>query len=397
MKTAVVCLLSASVSSVYAQPTITNLGTLPGATGSAAHGVSADGAVVVGGTTINSADHRAFRWTRSAGLENLGVLAGESWSAARAVSHDGSVVVGYADFWTGARAFRWTSGTGMQNLGALPGEIYSYASAVSGDGTVVVGSSEFGPGGRAVRWTSAGAIENLGAIPSDTIYSSASAVSFSGGIIFGLCDISRTFRWTQSAGMQDLQLDVRPSATNGEGSVVVGYHFVGSSTRGVRWNSADGIQNLGTPPGASSSRAFGLNGDGSIVVGTCDWPDNPRASMWTAALGMVDLNSYLPTLGLNLSGWILQEARAISSDGSTIVGTGAFNGATRAWVVTGLGHTACPGDLNGDATVSLQDLANLLAHFGGPGGPSDGDLDADGDVDLSDLAILFANFGTTCP
>lgn len=60
---------------------------------------------------------------------------------------------------------------------------------------------------------------------------------------------------------------------------------------------------------------------------------------------------------------------------------------------------ACPGDLNGDSLVDLQDLAVLLGHYGTPdgGSPGDGDLDADGDVDLQDLATMLANFGTTCP
>jgi hypothetical protein len=60
------------------------------------------------------------------------------------------------------------------------------------------------------------------------------------------------------------------------------------------------------------------------------------------------------------------------------------------------GAPACPGDLDGDGTVSLPDLAVLLSHFGSAGGPNDGDIDNDGDVDLSDLANLLANFGSSC-
>jgi hypothetical protein len=61
-----------------------------------------------------------------------------------------------------------------------------------------------------------------------------------------------------------------------------------------------------------------------------------------------------------------------------------------------------PADLNGDCAVDLQDLANLLAHFGAPSGATHPDVDVepatgDGDVDLADLALLLANFGTTCP
>jgi len=57
----------------------------------------------------------------------------------------------------------------------------------------------------------------------------------------------------------------------------------------------------------------------------------------------------------------------------------------------------CVGDLNGDRTVGLDDLAVLLTNFGAPDAmPEDGDVDGDADVDLADLTLLLAAFGTTC-
>ena len=54
------------------------------------------------------------------------------------------------------------------------------------------------------------------------------------------------------------------------------------------------------------------------------------------------------------------------------------------------------GDLDGDGDVDLQDLAQLLAHYGVASGASyqDGDVDGDGDVDLADLAALLGNYGS---
>jgi hypothetical protein len=50
---------------------------------------------------------------------------------------------------------------------------------------------------------------------------------------------------------------------------------------------------------------------------------------------MVDLNVYLPSIGIGLSGWGLSEALAISPDGRTIMGTGAGpDGLYGAWIVT---------------------------------------------------------------
>jgi hypothetical protein len=57
------------------------------------------------------------------------------------------------------------------------------------------------------------------------------------------------------------------------------------------------------------------------------------------------------------------------------------------------------GDINGDSSVDLSDLAILLAHFGTASGalPEQGDTDGDGDIELSDLAALLATFGVACP
>lgn len=58
----------------------------------------------------------------------------------------------------------------------------------------------------------------------------------------------------------------------------------------------------------------------------------------------------------------------------------------------------CTGDLNGDGSRDLADLALLLSGFGTPSGAmlADGDIDGDEDVDLGDLAIMLSVFGSPC-
>jgi len=65
----------------------------------------------------------------------------------------------------------------------------------------------------------------------------------------------------------------------------------------------------------------------------------------------------------------------------------------------GCSGPACPGDLNADGVIDLQDLAQLLGNYGTTSGATYemGDLDGDADVDLTDLATLLAVYGTTCP
>ncbi len=91
------------------------------------------------------------------------------------------------------------------------------------------------------------------------------------------------------------------------------------------------------------------------------------------------------------------QVRFVTAD----LGNGSIvEAAVDAFTVTGFDCNApnCPGDLDGDLDVDLNDLSVLLANFGTTSGadPADGDLDGDGDVDLTDLSNLLANFGLTC-
>lgn len=57
----------------------------------------------------------------------------------------------------------------------------------------------------------------------------------------------------------------------------------------------------------------------------------------------------------------------------------------------------CNGDLNGDGTIDLSDLAVLLANYGKTNAAyADGDLDGNGTVELADLAALLALYGKNC-
>ncbi len=58
----------------------------------------------------------------------------------------------------------------------------------------------------------------------------------------------------------------------------------------------------------------------------------------------------------------------------------------------------CPGDVTGDNSVDIVDLATLLSHFGITEGATrrDGDLSGDGAIDLYDLTLLLNEFGKGC-
>jgi len=293
--------------------------------------------------------YRALCWT-GAGLQNLGTLGGGPYwfSSSQGVSADGSVVVGGSSSADGQRAFRWTSAGGMVSLGTLPKNTSSSAHGVSSNGLVVVGKSTHPRNGdRAFRWTSTGGMASLGTLRHGS-YSEAWAVSGDGSVVAGLSGSGngdRAFRWT-SSGMKDLGPALSRNNTRGDissnGSVVVGttgisYSDPITSDRACRWTVTSMLV-LGTLQPGWGSWATGVNWDGSMVVGSSGSelaPGNARrAFFWTPALGMVDLNTYLPAIGIHLNGWTLVEADAISDDGTIIVGYGLNpDSQPEAWVV----------------------------------------------------------------
>ena len=179
------------------------LGFLPGANSSSAHGVNADGTVVVGDALVVVGDavrRQAFRWVN-------GTMTGLGFATATGVSADGTVVVGtkLPGGPGGSEAVRWVNGTAT-GLGFLPGGTASSASGVNADGTVVVGLSTNGLVVQAVRWVN-GTVTGLGFPPSGS-FSEARGVSANGKVVVGeAVDASgreQAFRWTAATRMQSV-------------------------------------------------------------------------------------------------------------------------------------------------------------------------------------------------
>jgi probable HAF family extracellular repeat protein len=146
---------------------------LPGAIGSEAFAVSADGSVVVGGSVWDSISQNgflfrpqeAFRWTEEEGMVGLGQLVGAPSSRAHAVSADGSVIVGWINQFVRPgdvvfpynEAFRWAPNEGMVLLDPhRTGN--SSANFVSADGSLIFGVN---PQGHYFVWDAAHGMRNL--------------------------------------------------------------------------------------------------------------------------------------------------------------------------------------------------------------------------------------------
>src|SRR5664280_1544425 len=131
---------------------------------------------------------------------------------------------------------------------------------------------------------------------------------------------------------------------SGDGSTVVGCRvyvsYVGGSyqvtQQAYSWNASQGMDFLGYLPGTlQMSCALDASGDGSTIVGWADSGSGYKAAIWDAAHGWRDLNQVLASAGVDLVGWDLTSAMAISNDGQIITGSGTDpNGNTEGWVVT---------------------------------------------------------------
>ncbi|MHC4112277.1 MAG: hypothetical protein ACYSUY_14485, partial [Planctomycetota bacterium] len=320
-----------------------------------AYDISADGSVVVG-----YANHRAFRWTEEGGLVLLESPLEGYAAVANAVSGNGRVVVGSGTIVNGCEAFRWTAEDGTVGLGHIGSYLDSRAFDVSDDGSVIVGWGQNASGYYgAFRWTTSDGMQELA---TGSLVSYAEGVSADGSVVVGSSvevNSGEAFRWTESGGtvgLGDLPGGVfwsGATAVSPNGSVVVGYSNSASSgwsNEAFRWTVKDGMVGLGDLPGGDfDSTAHAVSGDGSVVVGRSvvegsvhpfkTWAEEGfrvEAFIWDSDNAMRSLKDVLETdFGLDLTGWMLIEATAISTDGVTIVGNGINpDGYSEAWIAT---------------------------------------------------------------
>ncbi|MFC1737983.1 PEP-CTERM sorting domain-containing protein [Planctomycetota bacterium] len=298
---------------------------------SLAHGISADGSTVVGGSISDMGLVPVF-WINGAITPLVEPIVGPVFGASFQASSDGSVVVGLY-----GGAFRWENEQ-MADMGDLPGGILSQAYGVSGDGTIAVGYSVLEGGTEAFRWENE-QIVGLGYLDDEGFKSRAYDISADGSVIVGY-SISpsryEAFRWengimTSLGHLGEGTQYSQAYAVSSDGSVIVGE----SKVEAFLWE--DGIMTgLGHLPGLLPSTALDVSAYGSVVVGFCDRNENALAFIWTEEHGIRNLKDMLITdFGLNLTDWTLRRASGITPDGLTIVGMGINpDGYEEAWIVT---------------------------------------------------------------
>lgn len=340
-----------AVAQVY---TITDIGTLPSGSFTSAYGINNLGRVVGKADIVNSSGltrERAFLWTRSGGLQDLGTLPSSDPSAEKFFSSWGNAINDLGLVSGGSwhdiatdHGFLWSPAAGMQDLGTAPtpGNAGSNAQSINLWGQVV--GTAFEPPGdvtpasppHAFLWTKNGGMELLPNL-SNGQYSEARSINNFGQIV-GIADAGgsahccnfHAFLWTRANSTVDIG-SWSAVAINNFGKIVGDESRPDGSRHAAIWTRTQGLQDLGTLPGGNSSSASAIN-DFSQVVGWSNSSGSPsiaHATLWSSSSGTWDLNDLIPPN----TGWVLYAATGINAWGQ-IVGYGAINGQTHAFIVT---------------------------------------------------------------
>lgn len=435
-----VAAVSASGSGVaLAQPSFSGLGHLnPDRPYGEAWGVARQSRAAVGLCQVAGSGfapiHAAIRKEMDAPLTAIYDESGNGGSAVSyAASDNGLTVVGTVDFGffstLGTQAFVWTAGAGAVMIGDLPGGVSgvprSSARAVSADGMIVAGMGESDAGNEAFIYSRTTAImTGLGDLPGGAFASSAAGISADGAVVVGSGSSgqgeTQAFRWTAQTGIAGLGFMPTPPGTvrysaaeaiSADGRVIVGEGRSMNAVNGgeaFRWTSEGGFEPLGDLPGGGfQSWAYAVSADGSVVVGraSIEGPCGPfgcgssgRPFIWDRQHGMRNLRDVLVNdLGLNLTGWSLQDARGISADGLTIVGNGMNpDGHFEGWTATiGTPAPPCAADFDHSGAVNSADFFAFLNEFFA--GSAGADFNHSGAVDSQDFFDFLGAFFMGCP
>jgi uncharacterized membrane protein len=159
-------------------------------------------------------------------------------------------------------------------------------------------------------------------------------------------------RCTAVAGCQSIPqptnvtlFGVLPTDLSLNGDIVVGTaetivgRFDPNIPRAFRWMASDGMSFLNLTAGSSSSFAAAITPDGQFIVGGGDDGNGfnepgSDAFIWDATSDQSRrISDVLTGLGVDLQGWRLTSAEAISDNGLFIAGTGIDpQGKAQAWI-----------------------------------------------------------------
>lgn len=187
----------------------------------------------------------------------------------------------------GWQAFRYSQARGVENIGAIGGIKSIDHIQLSADGSVIWGAFYINnEGSHIFRYTQSAGFQDLGTMGKKAI--SVNAVSADGSVIVGDFSNSLTeyptlyhaFRYSQSQGFEDLGAmsteSTHAGGVSADGSLIVGHVSIGTSskssvrfisTHAFRYSRSEGMKDIGVLRWGNDAFATGISSDGSVIVG----------------------------------------------------------------------------------------------------------------------------------
>lgn len=310
-----------------------------GDTASQGFGVSPNGIAV--GRSVRTGGAQAFSWTSSGNIAGLPNISGRTFCVSNS-ANDSGIVVGTCTntlFGTSRLPVVWQNGS-VSQLPLPSGETLGDANDVNASG-VAVGSVGSGSLQKAVYYSGGTATFISQTTPGGSFFNTAFGINDSGRIVGTGVDPANAAR---NVGMV---YDIGSSSAfevgalpNANGALAFGIgnggHVVGSSMQNQGsglpfiWTQAGGMVAIPLPTGTTQGSARAVNSAGWAVGTASSAFAIPFLYNGTETLRLADL---IPAgTGWDLSTNTSSSALGIS-DGNIIVGTGVFNGQTRAYAM----------------------------------------------------------------
>jgi probable HAF family extracellular repeat protein len=193
----------------------------------------------------------------------------------------------------------------------------------------VVGWSSTGGPAQATVWEPDGQVTDLGSLTGYQVSQGLAINDYGQVAIYAFDSVTAPhhalfYDGSEVTDMGTLGGDAEPRGINNAGQVV-GY----SGNHAFIWDSIQGIRDLGTLPGDTTSLAFAINNRGQVVGSSTHLEGHlsvVHAAVWQDGV-VRDLNDFLPSN----SGWVLHTAYGINNRG-WIVGSRTVDGVDHAFL-----------------------------------------------------------------